>query len=284
MMDINPATTAAEAESAAETLNVAVPDRESGPARRGRPRARKGKSGAAAMGERADLRLVPTDSREQLSSNEPGDDEQFEGQAQPMASGGQIRAYAEELKHVLAMLGKDHSVRRATQRVVVAGVNSGFDASRIAWGLALTSAGSGFRVLLVDANLNRPAAHQQFGVSNDFGLSDLLVSADSPHRFPQSTQMPNLAVIAAGPKLSIYASLLAREQVFHRLQPLARYFDYIIADAGSLTPALLARVSEGADNVILTVRQHVSSMHELASVVRTLRDVDAPEPSVLMIE
>jgi len=195
-----------------------------------------------------------------------------------------IGAYAEELKRIFAQLGKGHAVGRAAQRIVVAGVNAGFDASRIAWGLALTSVGSGFRVLLVDANLNRPAAHTQFGVSNEFGLSDLLTGSESPHRFPQSTSIPNLAVIAGGPKLSIYAGLLARERIFHRLQPLATYFDYIIADAGTLSPTLLARVSEGADNVIVTARQHVSSMHELASVVRTLREASAPEPSVLMIE
>jgi Mrp family chromosome partitioning ATPase len=193
-------------------------------------------------------------------------------------------AYADQLKRVFAQLGKGHVVGRAAQRVVVAGVNAGFDASRIAWGLALTSAASGFRVLLVDSNLNRPAAHTQFGVSNDFGLSDLLMGTESPHRFPQSTSIPNLAVIAGGPKLSIYAGLLARERIFHRLEPLASYFDYIIADAGTLSPTLVARVSEGADNVIVTARQHVSSMHELASVVRTLREVSAPEPSVLMIE
>ena len=232
----------------------------------------------------ADLRLVPVDPPGELSSIETTDPHLFSRHAGAVNSDSQIKAYAEDLKRVLATLSTDHSVRRATQRVVVAGVNSGFDASRIAWGLALTSAGSGFRVLLVDTNLNRPAAHAQFGVSNDFGLSDLLASSEPPHRFPQSTRIPNLAVIAAGPKLSIHASLLAREQLFRRLQPLASYFDYIIADAGTLTPALTARVSTGADNVILTVRQHVSSMQDLAGMVRTLRDVDAPEPSVLMIE
>jgi len=204
--------------------------------------------------------------------------------AQAFALERQIRAYADDLKRVLATLAKGHSVKRATQRIVVAGVNAEFDASRIAWGLALTSAGSGFRVLLVDANLNRPAAHAQFGVSNDFGLSDLLLGSDAPHRFPQSTPMPNLAVITAGPKLSIYAGLLAREQMFHRLQPLAKYFDYIIADAARLTPTLVGRVSEGADNVIVAAKQHGSSMRELATLVRTLRDAGAPEASVLMIE
>ncbi len=187
------------------------------------------------------------------------------GNAQAFAFDRQMRAYADDLKQVLATLAKGHSVKRSTQRIVVAGVNTEFDASRVAWGLALTSAGSGFRVLLVDANLHRPAAHTQFGVSNDFGLTDLLFGSEAPHRFPQSTPVPNLAVITAGPKLSVYAGLLSREQLFHRLQPLAKYFDYIIVDAARLTPALVGRVSEGADNVIVTAKQHGSSMRELAN-------------------
>jgi hypothetical protein len=43
-------------------------------------------------------------------------------------------------------------------------------------------------------------------------------------------------------------------------------------------------VSEGADNVIVTAKQHASSMRELATLVRTLRDAGAPEASVLMLE
>ena len=215
---------------------------------------------------------------------EPAPQQNVQAQSQILGGRRQLRECADDLKRVLATLAKGNSGQRTMQRVVVAGANTGTDASRIAWGLALTSAASGFRVLLVDANLNRPAAHAQFGLSNDFGLSDLLLGSDSPHRFPQSTRIPNLAVIAAGTHASTYASLLARGRVFHRLQPLAKYFDYIIADAGSLTPALLARVSEGADNVVVAVRKHASSMNELASLVRTLRDEAAPEACVLMIE
>ena len=248
-----------------------------------RPSSNAGRSKTARGGP--ELQLIDAEPRQPADSTASSELEVLNHSARVMpVNDDDIGAYADELKRVFAQLGKGHAVGRAAQRVVVAGVNGGFDASRIAWGLALTSVGSGFRVLLVDANLNRPAAHTQFGVSNDFGLSDLLTGSESPHRFPQSTSIPNLAVIAGGPKLSIYAGLLARERIFHRLQPLATYFDYIIADAGTLSPTLLARVSEGADNVIVTARQHVSSMHELASVIRTLREVSAPEPSVLMIE
>jgi Mrp family chromosome partitioning ATPase len=230
------------------------------------------------------IAMAAAESEEITSDEAPNEQLKVQAQSQILGGRRQLRECADDLKRVLATLAKGNSGHRTTQRVVVAGANTGADASRIAWGLALTSAASGFRVLLVDTNLNRPAAHIQFGLSNDFGLSDLLLGADSPHRFPQSTRIPNLAVIAAGTHASTYASLLARGRVFHRLQPLAKYFDYIIADAGSLTPALLARVSEGADNVVVAVRKHASSMNELASLVRTLRDEAAPEACVLMIE
>ena len=192
--------------------------------------------------------------------------------------------YVKELRTILSRLSKGQARQSTPQRIVIASVSSGMGASAIARGLAAASAGSGFRVLLVDTNLDRPTVHQHFGLSNDFGLSDLLASSGSPHRLPQSTAMPNLAVIVAGPKLSNYSSLLARERVFHRLQPISRHFDYIIADCSSLSASLVSRVSVGADNVIITVKEHDSSMKELENMVRTLRGESVPEPAVLMIE
>lgn len=192
--------------------------------------------------------------------------------------------YARELRKLLSNLAKGQSVQRTPQRLVVAGVNTPTEASTVAASLATTCAGSGFRTLLVDANLEGAGVHRAFGLSNDFGLSNLLASAEPPHRFVQSTNFSNLAVIVAGPKLPNYSSLLARERVFHRLQPIAGSFEYIIADCGSLSPSLVGRLSAGADNVIVAVKEHVSSMRDLSSMIHTLQAESVASPSVLMIE
>jgi Mrp family chromosome partitioning ATPase len=198
--------------------------------------------------------------------------------------GARENGYVRELRTILSNLAKGGSQQRTPQRIVVTGVNIGTDGSMVARDLAATCAASGFRVLLVDANLNKPTVHRQFGVSNSAGLSNLLATADFPNRLPQSTAFPNLAVMAAGPKPPNYSGLLARERVFHRLEPIAHHFDYIVADAGTLPPSLVGRLSAGADNVLVVVKEHVSSMRELESMVRTLGAEGGPQPAVLMVE
>lgn len=208
-----------------------------------------------------------------------------DGQLAPLSNAAEPASpYARELRKLLSNLAKGQSVQRTPQRLVVAGVNTSTEASTVAASLATTCAGSGFRALLVDANLDGPTVHRAFGVSNDVGLSNLLASAEPPHRFVQSTAFPNLAVVAAGPKLPNFSSLLARERVFHRLQPIASSFEYIIADCGSLSPSLVGRLSAGADNVIVAVKEHVSSMRDLSSMIHTLQAESVASPSVLMIE
>jgi Mrp family chromosome partitioning ATPase len=192
--------------------------------------------------------------------------------------------YARELRQLLASLAKGQAVQRTPQRMVVAGVNTSTEASTVAASLATTCAGSGFRALLVDGNIDQPGVHRYFGVSNEVGLTSFLASSEPPHRFVQSTAIPNLAVITAGPRLTNYSSLISRERVFHRLQPIANSFEYIIADCSTLTPSLIGRLSAGADSVVVAVKEHVSSMRELSNMVQTLQAESAAAPSVLMIE
>ena len=192
--------------------------------------------------------------------------------------------YAQQMKKLLSNLAGNHAVQRTPQRMVVTGVNTVSEASIVAVSMAMTCAASGFRVLLVDTNIERPAIHRQFGLSNAAGLSNLLAGSEAPHRFVQSTGVPNLALISAGPKLPTYSAMLARERLFHRLQPIASSFEYIIADCSALSPSIIGRLSTGVDNVLITVKEHVSSMRDLANMVDTLRAESVPDPAVLMIE
>lgn len=192
--------------------------------------------------------------------------------------------FAAQIRAVLSALTHEQNTHRLLQRIVVTGVNMKDRARIVAASLATVCANSGYRVLLIDADFNRPSFHHMFGVSNRLGLSTLLSSPDAPHHLPQATSIPNLAVICAGPSVQNYSSLIAREQVFHRLQPLARSFDYMIIDAGSLAPAQVARLSAGADNVVVTVEEHVSSLRDLANMVQILQAEGVPHPAVLMVE
>jgi len=221
-------------------------------------------------------RLVPLND----ARREPTAFSDYEGRSRDEDNG----ALATQLRDLLISLNQGSGVHHTPRRIVIAGVHTGKEASFLASSLAMTCARSGYRVLLVDANVPQPMVHRNLGLSNKFGLSTLLTSSEAPHSLPQATAVPNLAAITIGPDCPHITSLLTREQLFHRLQPLAGSFDYILVDCADLTPDLIGRVSAGADNVVVTVKQHVSSMREISSVVETLRHEGVSEPAILMVE
>jgi Mrp family chromosome partitioning ATPase len=194
------------------------------------------------------------------------------------------KALDAQLRELLNVLAQGQAVQRTPQRLVITGVQTDTEASYLANNLALAAARSGYRVLLVDANFANPSVHINFGLSTKLGLSTLLSSPNPPHALPQATPVPNLAAITIGPDAANWSSLLNREQIFHRLQPLASSFDYMMIDCGNLQPVLVGRVSAGADNVVVAVKEHVSSMRELATIVDTLRSEGVQEPAILMVE
>ena len=189
-----------------------------------------------------------------------------------------------QLRDLLNVLAQGQTVQRTPQRLVITGVHTETEASFLAQNLALTCARSGYRTLLVDANFKAPSVHRSFGLSTALGLSTLLGTSNPPHSLPQATPVPNLAAITIGPDCPNWSSLLNREQLFHRIEPLAPSFDYMIVDCGNLAPSLVGRVSAGADNVVVAVKEHVSSMRELATIVDTLRGEGVREPAILMVE
>jgi Mrp family chromosome partitioning ATPase len=198
-------------------------------------------------------------------------------------SGEAQSVMAGELRGLLNVLAQGQVAQRTPQRLVITGVHTETEASFLATNLARTCAESGYRVLLVDANFSRPSVHRTFGLSTSLGLSTLLSSANPPHALPQATQIPNLAAITIGPDCPNWSSLINREQIFHRLEPLAASFDYMIVDCGNVAPSLVGRISGGADNVVVAVKEHVSSMRELQMIVETLRSEGVVEPAVLMV-
>ena len=191
---------------------------------------------------------------------------------------------AAQLRQLLASMRSSRPSHAAAQSIVMTTVGARDCASLVASSLAVTCAASGFKVLLVDANLARPSLHSLFGISNRAGLSDLLAGSNPPTALAQPTSIPNLVVIPAGTPIANYASLLTRQQIVHRLDAIAGGFDYIIIDATALPPVLVVRVAQNADQVTIAVRRHTSSMRELERQVAMLRDEGIDNASVLIIE
>ena len=213
----------------------------------------------------------------------------YSGQVQTFAVPSAIRRransrFAEEMRLIVDRLSGTPCAPNMPRKITVAALGTEGDGAALCASLAVTCSAGGYQVLLVDGNIDRPRLHEMFGVSNEVGLSNLLGDRYPPNHLPQPTSIPNLALITAGPRVSNHASLFLRERVLHRLDPIARAFDFIILDCTGLAPTLVARSGNGSDNVIVAVKRHESSMRALQNLVGALAEEGIENPSVVMIE
>jgi len=127
--------------------------------------------------------------------------------------------------------------------------------SEVATNLAISMAGAGKRVLLIDANLHRPDLHNRFGFSQSPGLSDLLLGTAEIEEAAHSTDFQNLSVITAGTGSTSIGDGLGSEEMRRLYQRLVSAYDLVVFD----TPPMLPRsdaltLSSVVDTVVYVVK------------------------------
>ena len=152
------------------------------------------------------------------------------------------------------------SLERPVKTLLLTSARPGEDKSVAIANLAVTFAQVGSRVILVDADLRRPSQHTIFGVANDQGLTETLLSAGNTlqnngtarNYFPVSelpliqTQVPNLRLLSSGSLPPNPAEVLNSALMGELIRRLGDEADYVLFDA----PPLLAV----ADAAILAAR------------------------------
>ena len=122
--------------------------------------------------------------------------------------------------------------------------------------LAITLAQAGKRVIAVDANTRTAELHQVFGISNEYGFTDLLKNCEngSLERAIRPTSVDNLQVITSGPTPPNAWELFHSHNLVQLSQRLHERADYVLYDTPSallFTDALnLATVVEAAFLVV----------------------------------
>lgn len=118
---------------------------------------------------------------------------------------------------------------------------------------------SGSRVLLIDADLRRPALHKRFGLTNEFGLCNAF-SEDVPlPQLVQHTHIQGLDVVVAGPPPPNPGELLNAARMESILKDLVGY-DFIIIDSPPVNVVADPLVLSGvADGVLLVVEANRTS-------------------------
>jgi capsular exopolysaccharide synthesis family protein len=143
--------------------------------------------------------------------------------------------------------------------------------------LSVTIANSGSSVLLIDADLRRPAVHKHFGLDLTApGLVDHLTGQAELEKVIHKTGIENLSVITAGPIPPNPSELLGSKKMTSLLDLLSKRFDYVFVDAPPILPVTDAVVlSRSVDGVVLVVRGQETQTHVAREAVAKLRQVGA---------
>jgi exopolysaccharide transport family protein len=150
----------------------------------------------------------------------------------------------------------------------------------IALSLAASAAGSGLKVLVIDADLRHPSASRALAQNNESGLVDLLLGQVNPKEALRFHDKAGYWFLAAGNKTQNPSDLLGSERMKSLVASFKQTFDLVVIDTPPAGPVIdPVIVSQISDKVILVVRwaataremvkhcvQQLSGHHKIAGV------------------
>ncbi|MBC8207318.1 MAG: polysaccharide biosynthesis tyrosine autokinase [Kiritimatiellales bacterium] len=155
--------------------------------------------------------------------------------------------------------------------------------STTAFNLAYVCAQQGEKVLLVDADLRRPVQHTILGVSNRFGLTNVLLRDVPVEETIKTTSVPNLHFLPSGrlPRASL--GVLDPKRIGELVNSLKSKYDVVIFDTpplvGTSDSAVLAKEMDG---VILVVQYRKYPRDMIIRAKQMLDTLGVPQVGVVL--
>ena len=155
--------------------------------------------------------------------------------------------------------------------------------STTAFNLAYVCAQQGEKVLLVDADLRRPVQHTILGVSNRFGLTNVLLRDVPVEETIKTTSVPNLHFLPSGrlPRTSL--GVLDPKRIRELVSSLKLKYDVIVFD----TPPLVgisdsAVIAKEMDGVVLVVQYRKYPRDMIIRAKQMLDTLGVPQVGVVL--
>jgi capsular exopolysaccharide synthesis family protein len=173
----------------------------------------------------------------------------------------------------------------APRRLLVtsSGPGEGKTCSSLNLAAALVQAGK--RTLLVDCDFHRPRMHKHLELSNDRGLSDVLVGTGPIGDYVQKVKIGDgaLDVITTGPTPPSPSELLGTDRLKERLAEAAAAYDHVILDTPPVCAVTDAAVmAPHADGVILVVQPGLTDRAGARRTVEILAGVGVKPIGVVL--
>ena len=151
--------------------------------------------------------------------------------------------------------------------------------------LAIAFANTGKKVLLVDADMRLGRQHEIFELSNQAGLSNLLVetTGDRLRKYVQKTEIENLSVVTRGVTPPNPAELIDSKQMEKFIATVKSKYDYVIIDSApvyNLADSLI--ISKKADRTMIVCRANKTNIDHVKDGLKSLQAIDANIAGVIL--
>jgi capsular exopolysaccharide synthesis family protein len=143
--------------------------------------------------------------------------------------------------------------------------------------LAVAMAEAGSRVVLVSCDLRKPRIHEFFGLSNEKGLTSVLLGEMNVHEALEPVaEVGNLSLLGSGPIPPNPSELLAGGRARQIFTQLSEEFDVVLLDSSPLLPVADGSILAGfADAVLLVAAANVSTKRDIIRSMELLERVSA---------
>ncbi len=133
--------------------------------------------------------------------------------------------------------------------------------------LGAVMAVSGKKTLIIGADMRKPKMYDDFGLNNNKGLSNILSGTALVKETIQSTEIPNLDLISAGPVPPNPSEMLMQDEMSAMIAELQEFYDNIIIDTPPIALVTDAFVlSPLVDHTIYLTRQGFTPLDAINNI------------------
>ena len=153
--------------------------------------------------------------------------------------------------------------------IAVSSANPMDGKSTVSANIAIAFAQTSSRVLLIDADMRKPIQHKSFHLSNNKGLSTLIVNMSTFEESIKKDVVENLDVLTSGPMPPNPSELLASAQYTEMLDNLSKVYDYIIIDTPPINVVSDAMImSNSVSGVLMVLKYGVTTYGDVTDAMK----------------
>ena len=149
--------------------------------------------------------------------------------------------------------------------------------STTVFNLAYVSAQQGLRVLLIDADLRRPVQHTILGISNRFGLTNVLLRDVPVEETIKATSVPNLHFLPSGKLPRASLGVLDPKKIGELIQSLKSKYDLVLIDTApiiGISDSLIIAKETDASFLVVQYRKYPREMIKKAKEILYAQSVN----------